>query len=115
MLAVNLLASIQLCGNDVGSAIREMHAAADSMETYLEDWQRHVEELDALLGDFDALYILGRGSSMSAVSNGSLNNKEAGSVPLKECTPRTSVTVRLNLCRRGSARSFSRDQPKPPR
>lgn len=77
MLAVNLLASIHLIGGDVDAAIREMHSTAYAMESYLAKWETHVQELDSLLGEFEQLYIIGRGSSMSAVWNGSLNNKEA--------------------------------------
>jgi len=77
MLAANLLAAVQLSGGDVENARREMHATADEMEAYLVNWEARVQELDSMLGEFDELYILGRGSSMSAVWNGSLNNKEA--------------------------------------
>jgi glutamine---fructose-6-phosphate transaminase (isomerizing) len=77
MLAVNLLAAIQLSSGDVGIAIQEMRAAADAMETYLADWEARVQELDALLDDFEQLFLIGRGSSLSAVWNGSLINKEA--------------------------------------
>jgi glucosamine--fructose-6-phosphate aminotransferase (isomerizing) len=77
MLAVNLLAGIQLIDGDVDAAIREMRLAADAMESYLADWESRVQELYSLLGEFKQLYIIGRGSSMSAVWNGSLNNKEA--------------------------------------
>jgi glucosamine--fructose-6-phosphate aminotransferase (isomerizing) len=77
MLAVNLLASIQLSGGDLDGAFREMRLTADAMESYLADWESRIQELDSLLGDFEQLYIIGRGSSMSAVWNGSLNNKEA--------------------------------------
>src|SRR5215208_6251972 len=77
MLAANLLAGIQLISGDVEAAIREMRLASDAMESYLADWEARVQELDSLLGDFKQLYIIGRGSSMSAVWNGSLNNKEA--------------------------------------
>jgi glucosamine--fructose-6-phosphate aminotransferase (isomerizing) len=77
MLAANLLAAIQLAGGDVGAAIQEMRNTAEAMEAYLSDWESHVRELDSMLGDFQQLYIMGRGSSMSAVWNGSLNNKEA--------------------------------------
>jgi len=77
MLAVNLLASIQLSGGDLDSAIQQMQAAADAMESYLTNWEAHVQELDSLLGDFSQLFLIGRGSSMSAVWNGSLINKEA--------------------------------------
>jgi glucosamine--fructose-6-phosphate aminotransferase (isomerizing) len=77
MLAVNLLAAIQLRGGDVHLAIQEMHAAADAMEAYLANWEAHVQELDEALGEFDTLFLIGRGTSMSAVWNGSLTNKEA--------------------------------------
>jgi glucosamine--fructose-6-phosphate aminotransferase (isomerizing) len=80
MLAVNLLAAIQLSGGGthaVQAALREMYATADAMDSYLATWGSLVQELDSMLGEFDQLYILGRGASMSAVWNGSLNNKEA--------------------------------------
>jgi glucosamine--fructose-6-phosphate aminotransferase (isomerizing) len=54
-----------------------MYAAAEGMENYLAAWDVHVQELDSLLGNFDELFLLGRGSSMSAVWNGSLICKEA--------------------------------------
>jgi glucosamine--fructose-6-phosphate aminotransferase (isomerizing) len=75
MLAVNLLAATQLSGKE--TLIQEMSVAADTMETYLANWEARVQELDSLLGEFDELFLLGRGSSMSAVWNGSLINKEA--------------------------------------
>jgi len=77
MLAVNLLAAIQLTDGDLVSAMLEMSAAANAMEMYLTDWEARLGELDSLLGDFQQLLLLGRGSSMSAVWNGSLINKEA--------------------------------------
>lgn len=77
MLAVNLLAAVQLSGGDIDTASRDMHATADAMESYLTNWVSYVQELDSMLGEFDELYLLGRGSSMSAVWNGALNNKEA--------------------------------------
>src|SRR5512145_2745827 len=77
MLAVNLLAAIQLSGGDTDLVIRELYVTTDAMESYLVNWEARVQELDSMLGEFDELYILGRGPSMSAVWNGSLNNKEA--------------------------------------
>lgn len=77
MLAVNLLAALQLQGGSIDSAIREMRLAADAMEAYLPEWEARAQELDSLLGNFDQLFLIGRGSSMSAVWNGSLINKEA--------------------------------------
>ena len=77
MLAVNLLAAIQLSGGDIASAIQEMRAAADAMDAYLANWESHVQEWESMLGDFTQLFLIGRGASMSAVWNGSLINKEA--------------------------------------
>jgi glutamine---fructose-6-phosphate transaminase (isomerizing) len=77
MMAINLLAAIQLINGDLDSAILEMRAAAGAMESYLANWEARVSELDAMLGKFDQLFLLGRGSSMSTVWNGPLNNKEA--------------------------------------
>lgn len=77
MLAVNLLAALGLTGGEVGSAIQQMRTAADAMETYLTGWEARVQELDSVIGDFEQLFLIGRGSSMSAVWNGSLINKEA--------------------------------------
>lgn len=77
MLAVNLLAAVQLVGGEVEDVMQEMRRAADAMEAYLSHWQERVQELDSLLGEFDQLFLLGRGASMSAVWNGSLINKEA--------------------------------------
>jgi glutamine---fructose-6-phosphate transaminase (isomerizing) len=77
MLAVNLMAAIQLSGGNLDLAIQEMRAAANAMEIYLSKWEVRVQELDSMLGDFDQLFLIGRGTSMSAVWNGSLINKEA--------------------------------------
>ena len=77
MLAVNLLAAIQLRGGNLDSAIQEMRLAADAMQDYLATGERRAQELDVRLGEFDELFLIGRGASMSAVWNGSLINKEA--------------------------------------
>ena len=77
MLAVNLLAAVQLAGGAVEPVLHELRAAADAMEAYLADWETRVQELDSALADFDTLFLIGRGASMSAVWNGSLINKEA--------------------------------------
>ena len=77
MLATNLLVSIQLSGGDVDSAIQQMRDAADAMEAYLSTWEERMHKLDTALGQFDQLFLIGRGASMSAVWQGSLTNKEA--------------------------------------
>lgn len=82
-LAVNLLAAHQIAERDVEELKNEMLATADAIETYLGDWQTNVEKLDTMLGDFATLIALGRGTSMAAVWNGSLINKEAAKLPLE--------------------------------
>ncbi|MFZ5820773.1 MAG: SIS domain-containing protein [Chloroflexota bacterium] len=76
-LAVNLLAARQVAGYEVETFRQEMLSIADRMEAWLGEWGTRVRELDAMLGDFDELLILGRGASMSAVGCGALINKEA--------------------------------------
>ncbi|MBI5952276.1 MAG: SIS domain-containing protein [Chloroflexi bacterium] len=77
MMAINLLTAVQLAGEDPGAVISEMRAAADAMESWLADWEARVRELNSMLGDFNELFLIGRGASMSTVWNGPLNNKEA--------------------------------------
>ena len=77
MLASNSLAALQLTAGDTGKAIDDLLSAADAMDIYLVDWQARVDELDSQLGEFNQLFFLGRGASMSAVWNGALINKEA--------------------------------------
>jgi glucosamine--fructose-6-phosphate aminotransferase (isomerizing) len=77
MLAINLLAAVQLTAGNMDKALGDLLTAADAMEIYLSKWQAHIDELDALLDEFNPLIILGRGASMSAVWYGSLINKEA--------------------------------------
>ena len=77
MLAVNLLAAIQLSGGDLDGAIREMRAAADAMELYLQIGKCACRNWIPCWVISSNSILIGRGSSMSAVWNGSLNNKEA--------------------------------------
>jgi glucosamine--fructose-6-phosphate aminotransferase (isomerizing) len=77
MLAVNLLAAVQLTDGDVDAALGDLLTTADAMESYLSELQSRMDELDAALDEFNQLFILGRGTSMSAVWNGCLINKEA--------------------------------------
>jgi len=82
-LAVNLLASHKIAGKEIEHLKRELLATADAIETYLGDWQKHVDDMDALLGKFETLIVIGRGESMSAVWNGALINKEASKFSLE--------------------------------
>ena len=82
-LAVNLLSAHFLTGNNVESLKKEMLFTTDMIETYLGDWQNHVNTLNTLLGEFKTLILIGRGASMGAVWNGALINKEAAKFPLE--------------------------------
>ena len=77
MLAANMLAAIQLSEGDLEAVLADFLTAADAMESYLSTWQNRVDELDKVVGEFNHLFILGRGTSMSTVWNGCLINKEA--------------------------------------
>lgn len=76
-LAVNLLVSGCLTGDDLASRKSDFLAASDAMENWLGDWQARARQLDGMLGQFEELFLLGRGASMGAVWNGALINKEA--------------------------------------
>jgi glucosamine--fructose-6-phosphate aminotransferase (isomerizing) len=82
-LATNLLIAECLLGNDTRKVKEEMLVAADAMQSYLEEWKDHASTLNALLGDFRNMIVVGRGASMSAVWNGSLINKEAAKFQLE--------------------------------
>ncbi len=77
MLAMLMLSSAQLAGENWQALQQSMRKAVDGVQAYLDQWQEKVAELDGLLGEVDQLLILGRGASMGAVWNGSLINKEA--------------------------------------
>jgi glucosamine--fructose-6-phosphate aminotransferase (isomerizing) len=82
-LAVNLLAAEVLAGNEPVTLKKELQVASDAMEVYLKHWEDHKETLNRLLGEFETLFVLGRGSSMSTVWNGALINKEAAKFALE--------------------------------
>jgi glucosamine--fructose-6-phosphate aminotransferase (isomerizing) len=77
MLAVNLLAAIQLAGGEVQASQEELLLAAEKMAIFLADWDIHLTRLDTLLGDFETLFLLGRGGSLCSVNYGALITKEA--------------------------------------
>lgn len=72
-----LLAAYLITGKNWLELKNQMLLAADAIEEYLNQWQERISRLDHLLGEVDKLVILGRGTSMGAVWNGSLINKEA--------------------------------------
>lgn len=76
-LAINLLASLHLTGQNFDTLKDQILTVADKIEVYLSDWEAHVAHIDSLLGDFDELFIIGRGPSMSVTWTGALICKEA--------------------------------------
>jgi glucosamine--fructose-6-phosphate aminotransferase (isomerizing) len=77
MLATNLVAALHITGQDVTTARNQILSTADKMEDYLGNWESHVAHIGSLLGDFEELFIIGRGPSMSSVWTGALICKEA--------------------------------------
>lgn len=82
-LAVSLLAADFLLGKDTGSLKEKLLSAACAMTDYISGWQMLTSEMDAKLGEYENLLILGRGASLSAVWNGALINKEAAKVQVE--------------------------------
>ncbi len=106
MLAILMLASAQLAGEDWQALLAALQTAAGAIETFLAALDAKTAELDALLGEVDQLLIVGRGASMAAVWNGSLINKEAAKCtfegmncadfrhgPLELASPRLTLLV----------------------
>lgn len=77
MMALNLLASLEILGENIAETKNKLLDASKEMDHYLADWQERRDDLDVLLGDFTDLFILGRGTSLSTVWNGALISKEA--------------------------------------
>lgn len=77
MLATNLLAAKQLAGEDVAAAQEQLLQVAAADRAFFAAWESHLSRMDQLLGDFDTLFLLGRGASLSSVRYGALITKEA--------------------------------------
>jgi glucosamine--fructose-6-phosphate aminotransferase (isomerizing) len=77
MLAINLLVAEYLMGGNLSVLKSEILAAADAMESYLATWDTEVTEMGKLFDENPDVTILGRGTSLAAVWNGSLIMKEA--------------------------------------
>lgn len=83
MAAVNYLAALQLSGCSISTYQNQMLSVADAIESYLQEWQAHVAKMDALLGNFKNIFILGRGISLGTAWNGALICKEAAKVAVE--------------------------------
>lgn len=76
-LATNLLAALYLRGKDIAATKNQIVSTADQMETFLSNRESLVSHIKSLLEEFEQFFVVGRGSSMSAVWTGALICKEA--------------------------------------
>ncbi|HEV7274673.1 MAG TPA: SIS domain-containing protein [Devosiaceae bacterium] len=79
-LAVGLILGRPASGPAPDQVLRQ---AADGIEAYLQDWQRHVTELHDAVGLPERLYFLARGTSLAAAECGALITKEAAKWPVE--------------------------------
>jgi len=77
MMAVNLLVSEYLYRGNLETLKIELLETAKAIQSYLSEWQAQIRQLDDLLDSPFPMMILGRGTSMRTIWNGSLINKEA--------------------------------------
>jgi glucosamine--fructose-6-phosphate aminotransferase (isomerizing) len=80
-LAISQLVAMELTGKSTQSGFEELIQATDSIKTYLENWQAHVETLKQIIGLPRNLVILGRGASLAAAYTGALIIGEASKFP----------------------------------
>jgi glutamine---fructose-6-phosphate transaminase (isomerizing) len=76
LMALKWLGDI-LCQRDVKQSRRELKHAAPAVATYLADWKEHALALAHSLKGIRHLFLVGRGSSLAAVSTGALTIKES--------------------------------------
>jgi glucosamine--fructose-6-phosphate aminotransferase (isomerizing) len=76
MMALESLGAT-LCGSDHDQIARELALAGPAVESYLSNWQGHVERVSAELHQIRHLFLVGRGASMAAAATGALIIKES--------------------------------------
>jgi glucosamine--fructose-6-phosphate aminotransferase (isomerizing) len=76
LMALEILAA-SLCGFDSQARLRELKAAPQAVESFLNDWKAHGDEFSDLLRDVQHLFLVGRGSSLAAARTGALIIKES--------------------------------------
>jgi glucosamine--fructose-6-phosphate aminotransferase (isomerizing) len=79
LLALQVLAA-GLCRIDPPARLRDLQPAPILVEEYLQNWQSHVVELFGLLRESRDVFLVGRGSSLSAAQAGALIMKESDHV-----------------------------------
>lgn len=76
-LAVGQLAATALAGGDVLAAHSALQETAAAMQSYLNEWETHLESIGELLGCPKRLVLLGRGESLATARTGALVLAEA--------------------------------------
>jgi glutamine---fructose-6-phosphate transaminase (isomerizing) len=76
LMALQWLADV-LCQRDLESARQQLQQAASLVQTYLRDWEQHVQKFLRLLQGTRHLFLVGRGASLAAVGAGALIVKES--------------------------------------
>jgi glutamine---fructose-6-phosphate transaminase (isomerizing) len=76
-LCLSALFAVQLCGENIHDAMKDMQSASDSIEKYFANLQTRIDEIKNLFGKIQNTVIIGRGASMATALNGALNQKEA--------------------------------------
>ena len=70
-----------LVGGNLDNARDDLAATVRMIQTYLESWRAHIDELRPLLEGVRAVYYVGRGPSLAAVGSAGLITKEATHLP----------------------------------
>lgn len=66
-----------LCGLDTGQRMDEWQTVAESVGTYLQQWEAHVREMAELLSNVRDVFLVGRGPSLATACTGGLIIKES--------------------------------------
>lgn len=70
-----------LGGDDIAALREELSLSSGAAGDYLQHWRQHAESLIRRLGEMQHLFLVGRGSSLAAVSTGALIIKESDHFP----------------------------------
>lgn len=80
LLALEWLGDL-LCGTDRALLLNQARAAVEPMRDYLGQWSVHVSQLRPALEGVEHLFVVGRGTSVSAAGTGGLILKESTHYP----------------------------------
>lgn len=76
LMALHWLGDI-VCERDLRRTRQQLKAACPSVQGYLANWKKHVQDLAQMLQGIRHLFLVGRGSSLAAVGTGALIVKES--------------------------------------